>query len=99
MFGVCAVRHPSVFMTWANARDVALLDKVSGGLQDQAHRLAASGASPGELSKVKKVMAARILGLCSWVRSGQGPSGRTAMPPLADGLSCLFWDCLASQQN
>ena len=46
-------------MTWANARDVALLGKVAAGLHGQTHRLAESGASPAELQKVKKVCAAR----------------------------------------
>ena len=48
-------RHPSIFMTWANARDVDLMDDVTDALQEQAHRLAAHGASPAELQKVKKV--------------------------------------------
>ena len=55
-------RHPSIFMTWANARDVNLLDDVSAGLQDQAQQLADSGASDAELQKVKKVSAAKGLG-------------------------------------
>ncbi len=48
-------RHPSIFMSWANARDVDLMDDVTDALQDQAHRLADQGASAAELQKVKKV--------------------------------------------
>lgn len=49
------LRHPSIFMTWANARDAMVLENVSASLQDQAHSIAASGVNQGELQKVKKV--------------------------------------------
>ena len=48
-------RHPSIFMSWANARDVDLLDNVTDALHGQVHSIAAHGVSLGELQKVKKV--------------------------------------------
>jgi len=47
-------------MTWANARDVDLMDDITDTLQEQALHLAAHGASAGELQKVKKVGALRL---------------------------------------
>ena len=44
-------------MMYGNAREEALLGSVDAGLQAQAERVAADGAAPAELQKVKKARA------------------------------------------